>query len=167
MARYTLIVAALALLLAAPAEAQRLYKWIDEQGNVTYLDHPPPEGAGRVEQKELHLRPGGEGGPAGDAAAKSPVTLYVTPNCASCDLARQHLKKRDIPFRELDVSESNLPAQQEMRSKVGQLVVPTVTVGAKVLRGYTDTLLDSELDQAGYPKPEAPPAEGEPAPAQP
>ena len=32
------------------------------------------------------------------------------------------------------------------------MAVPTITVGSKVMRGYIDSLLDGELDQAGYPK---------------
>ncbi len=40
------IVAALtAALAAAPAAAARLYKWVDEKGEVHYTDTPPPEAA--------------------------------------------------------------------------------------------------------------------------
>ncbi len=34
--------------------------------------------------------------------------------------------------------------------------VPTITVGSKVMRGYLESLLEGELDQAGYPRPEEP-----------
>jgi glutaredoxin len=161
MARNSLILVALALLIAAPAQAERLYKWVDEQGRVTYLDHPPPEGQGKVEEKDLNTRGGGGGDPAtADATAKAPVTLYATAGCDSCDAARKQLQKRKIPFKDVDVSASNPEAQVAMRKKVGELAVPTIMVGSKILRGYVDSQLDGALDEAGYPKAE-PPAEGE------
>lgn len=154
MARNTLIVFVLAALVASPAYATKLYKWVDQSGNVTYQDQPPPDGSGRVEEKNVRDR-GGSGGsdPAMAAAvAKSPVTLYVVSRCSSCDAARAYLKKRNVPFSEVDVSEKNPQAQEEMRKKVGDLAVPTITVGSKVMKGYIETLLEGELDQAGYPK---------------
>lgn len=30
-----------------------IYKWVDEDGNVTYLDKPPPAGQGKVEKKKI------------------------------------------------------------------------------------------------------------------
>lgn len=162
MARNSLILIALALLIAAPAQAERLYKWVDEQGRVTYLDHPPPEGQGKVEEKDMNTRGGGGGGdPAtADAAAKAPVILYSTPGCDACDAARKQLQARKVPFKDIDVSAGNPEAQQAMRKKVGELAVPTISVGSKILRGYVDSQLAGALDEAGYPKPEAP-AEGE------
>ena len=144
----------LALLMCAPVQAAKLYKWVDERGNITYLDHPPPEGQGRVEEKTVRLKPGSDGGDPSSAAAaaKFPVTLYMTPKCSPCDAARAHLKRRKIPFAEIDVSEKNPQAQEEMRQKVQEVAVPTITVGSKIMRGYIDSLLDGELDQAGYPK---------------
>jgi len=33
--------------------AVKLYKWVDEQGNVTYQDHLPPANASEVEEKDI------------------------------------------------------------------------------------------------------------------
>ena len=171
MARNTLIVVLVAALAAAPAYAAKLYKWVDERGNISYQDRPPPEGVGRVEEKTVREGRGADSGdPAvAEASAKSPVTLYVVPKCSPCDMARTYLKKRKVPFTEINVSEKNLQAQQEMLKKIGELSVPTITVGSKIMQGYVESLLAGELDQAGYPKPEASPegAEAtEAAPAQ-
>ncbi len=157
MARHTLkaVVILLATLVAFPVQAAKLYKWVDEQGNVSYQDKPPPAGQGKVTEKTFgEVRRGSSGDPAMDAAAaKSPITLYVTRKCSSCDSARVYFRKRGIPFSEIDVSENNAEAQQEMIKKIGQLVVPTIVVGTKVMKGYVDSLLEGELDAAGYPKP--------------
>jgi glutaredoxin len=159
MARNTLIAVLLAGLVATPAWAERLYKWVDERGNVSYQDRPPPEGRGRVEEKTVRGGAGGDAGSpaAAEAAAKFPVTLYMVPKCSSCDAARLHLKKRGVPFAEVNVSEQNPKLQEEVRKKIGQLSVPTITIGAKMMQGYIESLLNGELDQAGYPKPEARP----------
>lgn len=166
MARNTLIFIVLAAFAAAPACAGTLYKWVDDRGNVSYQDRPPPQGVGRVEEKTV--REGRDNGsPAGvAAAAKSPVTLYMVPKCSSCDMARSYLKTRGVPFTEINVSEKYPQAQQEMVKKVGELSVPTITVGSKVMQGFAESLLTGELDQAGYPKPEASPEATEAVPAQ-
>jgi glutaredoxin len=171
MARNTLIVVLAAALAVAPAYAAKLYKWVDERGNIYYQDRPPPEGAGRVEEKTLNESGGGSDNPvAAAAAARSPVTLYMVSKCSSCDAVRVYLKKRKVPFTEINVSEKNVQAQEEMLKKIGQLSVPTITVGSKIMQGYIESLLADELDQAGYPKPEAGPEaagapEAAPAPA--
>jgi glutaredoxin len=153
MARNTLILL-LALLVTLPVQAAKLYKWVDDRGNVTYLDRPPPEGVGKVEEREMKL--GNEfasDNPAtAEAAAKFPVTLYMVPRCSSCDAARQYLRTRKVPFKEIDVSEKNQKAQEDMRKNVGDLAVPTLSIGSKVMKGYIESLLEGELDAAGYPK---------------
>ena len=46
----------LALLLVAlitTAHAVKLYKWVDDDGRVTYQDRPPPRGTGTIEEKNI------------------------------------------------------------------------------------------------------------------
>ena len=50
------IIALAAGLLAAPAQA-KLYKWVDENGNVTYSERKPPQGGADREVEEIKLRP--------------------------------------------------------------------------------------------------------------
>lgn len=40
------LIGALALALAAPAIAQQVYKWVDEDGTVHFTDSPPSESVG-------------------------------------------------------------------------------------------------------------------------
>ena len=159
MARNTLIALVVTLLVATPALAEKLYKWVDERGNISYQDRPPPEGRGKVEEKNMRAGSGVDSrNPAtAEAVAKAPVTLYMVPKCSPCDAARLYLKKRKVPFNEINVSEKNPQAQEEMRKKVGELSVPTITVGSKVMQGYVESLLAGELDQTGYPKTEETP----------
>jgi len=153
MKRFLLILVAIAFSAAAPLNAATLYKWTDEYGNVTYRDMPPPEG---VEYQEKSIN-GGQatdsngGEPAAAAAESAPIVIYTTPTCSACDSVRAHLQKRGVPFEEKNV-EGNGELQQELKAKAGELSVPTILVGSKVMRGYVQTLLDGELDAAGYPK---------------
>lgn len=160
MARHTVVAVLVTALTVSPAFAAKLYKWVDEAGNVSYQDRPPPVGQGRVEERDVRATGSIDADPAARAAAaKAPVTMYMVTGCSSCDAARAHLKQRGVPFREVNVSAGNASAQQEMIKKVGELSVPTLTVGTKVMKGYLASLLDGELDAAGYPKANV--AEGE------
>ena len=148
---FMLIIAALAV---STAQAEKLYKWVGKDGKVSYQDRPPPADAATVQEKDLSARRGsGAVGSdeASDAVKNFPVVLYTVSNCNSCDDARSYLKKRRIPFSEKNVG-NNPVLQKEMIAKVGQLSVPTIMVGSKIMSGYVQSLLAGELDQAGYPK---------------
>ena len=145
------------LALLPTAYAVKLYKWVDEDGNVTYHDRPPPEAGYSVERKDFKLngrtaRPGSE---AGRAADENPVVLYTAPKCTACDLARAYLDRRNVPFTDKNVS-GDAEAIKELQDKSGALTVPTIMVGSKVMKGYMESLLEGELDAAGYPKLEQP-----------
>ena len=135
------------------AQAGTLYKWVDSQGRVSYHDKPPPEGSDvRVEEKNI-----GSGGKSdtGDTLdkiiEKFPVVLYSVPTCGSCDLARNYLDKRKVPYSEHNL-ENNAELQQKVKQKYGALSAPTITIGEKVMKGYVESILEGELDSAGYPK---------------
>lgn len=147
-----LLIAAAALAVST-AQAEKLYKWVGKDGKVSYQDKPPPADAGTVQEKDLapSTKKSADSGDASDPAQKFPVVIYTVPKCSSCDDARTYLKKRHVPFSEKSVG-NNPALQKEMIEKVGQLSVPTITVGSKVMNGYVQSLLAGELDQAGYPK---------------
>ena len=100
--------------LAALPGAAAEYKWIDQNGNVVYGDHPPDESAVALRrpggltvtqtvkapvdptlQFPLALR---------EAARANPVALYVANDCQPCQMAAQHLRLRGIPFQEWKVT---------------------------------------------------------------
>lgn len=150
---YAFLVLVLAIAGLSAAQAAPLYKWVDDQGRVSYHDRPPPEGSGyRVEQKRIGSDARSDtDGALEKALEKYPVILYSVPVCGSCDLARTYLEKRKVPFTEKNL-ENNPETQQELKKKSGSLSAPTITVGDKVLNGYLESLLAGELDAAGYPK---------------
>lgn len=153
-----------ALLSVPTAHAAKLYKWVDKDGRVSYHDRPPPSDEYRVEERDLGSRARPATTPDEDVIKRFPVVLYMAPKCASCDNARSYLKSRGVPFTEKNV-EGDRKLQDELIKQAGGLAVPTIIVGTKVMKGYLESLLEGELDQAGYPKvggDEPPPEEEKP-----
>ncbi|MHB1140272.1 MAG: glutaredoxin domain-containing protein [Sulfuricaulis sp.] len=148
-----ILVIALAVAGLSAAQAGTLYKWVDSQGRVTYHDKPPPEGSDfRVEEKNLDTgRKSGEDDTLEKIVEQYPVVLYSVPVCGSCDLARVYLEKRKVPYSEHNL-ENNVELQQKLKQKFGALSAPTITIGEKVMKGYVESILEGELDTAGYPK---------------
>jgi glutaredoxin len=150
-----LLLLALVALPWSVSHGQKMYKWVDPDGKVSYHDRPPPETGYRVEEKNLRAkdRSSSERRGEDEAVGKVPVVLYSASNCEACELARNYLQRRKVPFTEKDVS-SDVKLQDELKKKSGGLFVPTIYIGERVMKGYMQSLLEGELDQAGYPKPE-------------
>jgi len=147
-----ILIVMLAALVSAPlANAAKLYKWVDKDGNVSYHDQPPISDGYRVEEKNIGTRAPSSDKISGDVLERFPVVIYSATKCSSCDSARAYLKNRGVPFTEKNV-EGDRKLQDELIKQSGGLSVPTITVGSKVMKGYLESLLEGELDQAGYPK---------------
>jgi glutaredoxin len=152
-----MMAAGLVLVLAmSAAQASKLYKWVDKDGHVTYHDRPPSESGYQVEEKSMRSQAGDGETPAD----LPPVVLYSAPNCPGCDNAREYLKRRQVSFTEKNAA-SDPKVQAELKKKAGALTVPVLTVGDKIMKGYLESLLEGELDQAGYPKIAEPAAKAE------
>jgi len=151
-----LFVTALMAIGIPAAQADTLYKWVDSQGRISYHDQPQPEGAGyRVEEKVLGTgNKHKEEDKLAKIVEKCPVVLYSVPDCGSCDLARLYLQKRKVPFTEQNLN-ADPELQQTLKKKIGSLSAPTIMIGEKVMKGYVESVLEGELDGAGYPKIEA------------
>jgi glutaredoxin len=147
----TTSVAAAALFTALPAQA--LYKVVGPDGKITYTDRP----AVSTENKVQSVGTGGS--VANDvtlpfdlrqAAQRYPVMLYVAPDCSPCDSGRQFLRQRGIPFSEKLVTTAD--DSSALQRLTGATSLPSLTVGAQVVRGWQREDWASYLDAAGYPK---------------
>ena len=135
----------------AAAHAQP-YRWIDEKGRVQYSDTPPPAGARGVQKKRLHDNAVGSQGSyeLDKALRESPVTLYSHPDCKQqCQLARDTLNKRGVPFREVVVETQE--TQDELKRVSGGTLVPVLVVGGQVQTAISAQAYERALDTAGYP----------------
>lgn len=146
------LVIALIAVFTLPAQAAKLYKWVDEDGNVSYHQRPPRDaGKYKVEEKEFGQTTESQrkSGSWQSSINKYPITLYMVPRCAMCDLVRQYLKSKKLPYSEINV-ENNKAAQAELTRVSGKLEVPVVTIGKGLVRGYSLEELNSKLIEAGY-----------------
>ena len=145
-------VIALSLLVAGTASAQP-YRWVDDKGRVQYSDTPPPPGAAKsVQRKQFRDNVIGEQGSyeLDKAMRESPVTLYSHPDCKEqCQIARDTLNKRGIPFKEVVVDDQ--PKQDELKRVSGGINVPVLVVGGQVETVISVDAYNRVLDLAGYP----------------
>jgi len=68
-------------------------------------------------------------------ATKSPVTIYTTPTCHFCHMAKDFFAENEITFTEHNVA-SDLDKRKEMVQKSGQMGVPVITVGDQYVVGF-------------------------------
>jgi glutaredoxin 3 len=55
------------------------------------------------------------------------VTIYSTPLCQYCKMAKAYFKENDIKYTEHDVAGDEVKAK-EMVEKTGQMAVPVITI---------------------------------------
>ncbi|MFA7302359.1 MAG: glutaredoxin family protein [Candidatus Paceibacterota bacterium] len=72
------------------------------------------------------------------------VTIYSTPTCHFCNMAKDFLKEKGIAYTEHNVA-SDLEKRQEMIQKSGQMGVPVIYVGDELIVGFDKERLASTL----------------------
>lgn len=72
------------------------------------------------------------------------VTIYSTPTCPYCKMAKEFLKEKSIEFTDIDVS-SNQEKAQEMIDKTGQMGVPVIDVDGTLMVGFDKKKLAEAL----------------------
>ncbi len=139
---------------AISAQAADLYRYVDEQGRITYSDMPPPRSAKKIEKRAAADKAADAALPYAtrEAAKKFPILMYANDCGEPCSLARQLLEKRGVPYLQKDPSTSK-DAANALTKLVGALEVPTLVVGKlKHLKGFAADAWNGALDEAGYPK---------------
>jgi glutaredoxin len=149
--RTTLLIAL--ALLATTAVAQQ-YRWVDEKGKVHYSDTPPPPTAKNTQKKNLKGSAVGsqESYELTQAKKAAPVTLYTHPDCKdACQVARDVLNKRGIPFTEVVTVDPQ--ALEKLKGVSGGITVPVLVVGSLVEKTVSAESYNKALDIVGYPGP--------------
>lgn len=116
----------------------------DEAGNRSFQSDCPP-GAKIVEKIKLQTK-----------TQPTPVppdivpTVYIAPDCKACDLVLQFFQTRKINIEQKSI-ENNVDVQKELKGIVGNLKVPTIIIGDKVLSDYYPSDLIRALTEVGFP----------------
>ena len=79
-------------------------------------------------------------------AEQKKVTVYSTPTCPYCSYAKEYFTENGVAFEDVDVSRDHARAR-EMIMKSGQMGVPVIDIGGKVVVGFQPEVFQ-ELLQA-------------------
>lgn len=72
------------------------------------------------------------------------VTIYSTPTCHFCSMAKDYFNEKGVSYDAFDVA-SDLERRREMVEKSGQLGVPVIVIGDEIVVGFNKPLIDQML----------------------
>ncbi|MFA4907456.1 MAG: glutaredoxin domain-containing protein [archaeon] len=73
-----------------------------------------------------------------------PITIYSTPSCPYCTMAKEYFAQKGVAFNEVNVAGDREKAR-EMFFKSGQLGVPVIEINGKIITGFDRRAIDSAL----------------------
>jgi glutaredoxin 3 len=74
----------------------------------------------------------------------SKVVVFTTSSCPWCRRAKQYLRERRVPFKEVNV-ERDPDAARELVRRTGSTGVPVIKIGSKWIVGFDRPRIDQEL----------------------
>ncbi|OGG57415.1 NrdH-redoxin [Candidatus Kaiserbacteria bacterium RIFCSPHIGHO2_01_FULL_55_17] len=77
-------------------------------------------------------------------AAQKEVTIYSTPTCHFCHMAKEFFAAHGIKFTDYNVA-TDLAKRKEMIEKSGQMGVPVISIGDKLVVGFDEGRLKELL----------------------
>lgn len=75
------------------------------------------------------------------------VLVFTTPTCPWCQRAKQYLRQRQVPYREVDVARDQSAARDLFR-RTGQMGVPVVEIDGRPIVGFDQRAIDRMLGLA-------------------
>lgn len=72
------------------------------------------------------------------------VTIYTTPTCVYCKMAKEFFAKNNIEYTERNVAE-DMKAREEMIEKSQQMGVPVIDIEGEILVGFNQGELEKAL----------------------
>ncbi len=72
------------------------------------------------------------------------VLVFSTPTCSYCNLAKKYFREKGIKFTDVDVSRDQAAARDMVR-RSGQMGVPVIDIGGKIIVGFDRPKINSLL----------------------
>ncbi len=72
------------------------------------------------------------------------VTIYSTPTCHFCQMAKEFFKTHNIQYTEHNVA-TDLEKRKEMIEKTHQMGVPVIDIDGKIIIGFEERTLAQAL----------------------
>jgi len=136
-----------------------IYKWVNENGVVSYQDTPPPKGAEVQVVPESPAPPPTPVARAQVAPSATPapalidkpasrsvpkVEMYVTSWCRYCKKAKSFFNARGIPYTAYDIEKDQAAAARMTKLNPGG-GVPVTVIDGQVIRGFSESVYAAAL----------------------
>jgi len=72
------------------------------------------------------------------------VIVFSTPSCTYCSAVKRYFREKGVKFRDVDVSRDSAAARDMVR-RSGQMGVPVVDIGGKIIVGFDRPKIDKFL----------------------
>lgn len=72
------------------------------------------------------------------------VTIYSTPTCHYCHMAKDFFNENNVEYEEFDVA-TDLVKRKEMMDKSGQMGVPVIVIGNDTFVGFNQEKIEGAL----------------------
>ncbi len=72
------------------------------------------------------------------------VIVFSTPTCPHCNSAKSYFRQKGIKFNDVDVSR-DASAARDMVRRSGQMGVPVIDIGGRIVVGFNRPLIDQLL----------------------
>jgi glutaredoxin len=146
------IVGLLICLLPNAANAAKLYKWIADDGSVSYRDSPPPENTSIT-----HKLMGDTTTPEADVKVVEESTIpavvvYTIEACGACTQLIERLSELGIEAEEKSLLDREV--QAKILQETDSLIAPTLFIGDKIISMGAEVDLKAELIESGYDFPD-------------
>jgi len=76
------------------------------------------------------------------------VKIYSTPTCPFCKMAKEFFKRHNVEYEDVNVAEDE-KERDEMVEKSGQMGVPVIEIGDKIIVGFDEQRLKKALEAGG------------------
>ena len=63
------------------------------------------------------------------------VTIYSTPNCHFCHMAKEFFKEKNVPYTEYNVA-TDMEKRAQIIEQSGQMGVPVIVIGEDLIVGF-------------------------------
>lgn len=96
------------------------------------------------EIKAARMRLGLEKPEAKAGSGKMVVTVYTTPTCPYCHMAKDYLANRKVEFKEVDVAQNQAEGMKMMQA-TGETGVPQININGQWILGFDRPSIDRAL----------------------
>lgn len=128
------------------ANAAKLYKWVDSNGNISYQDQPPPKNAKILSEKTVKSSDSDD---VNTSSNLPKVLVYTVDNCDACEQMITMLNESKVSHIRLPLKDDR-KAQELILQQFSSIVVPTIFINDEIIQGRSPSQVKERLKAAGF-----------------